>query len=985
MSKYIFTLLLQGKNPSIGKEAIRISLLIILFIFFIFDSEVFAKSVMIIDCNRKVISDVKKYSNNFEKNIILNGLESYGYPGLICLNNKLISRNNKLGFSFEIGWNIPAQTIAWWSISQKLSSVISLKKFDRLAFDLYLAKPDQSTLLRIYLKEEDGDRWVVSEVPLNSTLKSERWHHFEISKEQMRPWLLGNKKLDWDSINQLVIEPASASSKEPKSTKFLIDGVKLLESQNQEFQVFNTNDDGDRIHSSSNIKVQRLPRPGIIYLPGLGHEHLHSTLRHFQKLLGPVGTSYTLGSRATALSNIPTMTYTGLVQGYEKFLTRRGAWDVNAAGRGPGTIPLLQQSFSSFHTIALAHPGVDLAVRHRIDNMIRGGIGIFTAIDYTFPWQQGPFGYSRTMVSAYRANLKALDSGLQIVDNNVNKTIHFPEYFRSYHGFFPRPQDLNLPNWDFFTPPRSFRQTHPERAYWRLFMFLRSYEWLKLADRTGQYLQQRGGHGLWAAPNPEDIHGSSDYIMLLRSKGVTNLFPEWFGRIATLSSAAYLSGAYLQEQANKGKSRLSVLFETGVGGHSKPYWDWQTAFNGAYAITAATQAHDFDNDFVDHVPFQQMSNPKTHPGEFNRFRDTVAKALGFQLASHHKAKRLKSKILCVSERPPGKNVSSFLHTVADKRRPGLAASLWRQNVIFDIRDSFELEQVINRYDMVFYDVLSPRMGDLQRIKTWLRAKPNRVLITHSFVPTRTSQGYWDSDSGAQFGAIPDAGLGMGTLSPTTRNVGSIIHRDDSWRSFLPIGQTINLSEGLVKSQYGRALVTLDSGVLVSETTVGQSKVIYFHYPPGLSDKTRSLDDQLTLALMNYLKVQQVASGNPNTAIQAFKIPGGQSIVVWDMPTEDQWVFKNEPDNPPLRWKAQGVNHNIRLFVGRKNKPFLIYDFWANQIFSSQPKDGYLNLSLQDVSSKIFFVGESSGEITKTIAHIRSIRLKMTHLQFDSHN
>ena len=513
-------------------------------------------------------------------------------------------------------------------------------------------------------------------------------------------------------------------------------------------------------------------------------------------------------------------------------------------------------------------------------------------------------------------------------------------------------------------------------------MYLRSYEWLKLADRGGRYMQCSGGNGLWIIPNPEDSFGSSDYAMLLRAKGVANLFPEWFGSPASMSSAAYVSGSYLREQANRGHSRLSVLFETGLGGHAEPYWAWQSAFNAAYTLTAATQADDFDNDFIDQAPFDQMSKPEANPEEFRRFRDTVAKAFGFKLSREHQAKRVPSKILVLSERPPGKSVTSFLYSVEDTRRPGLAGSLSRAHVAFDMRDSLELERVLERYDVIFYDVLSPRVRDTQRISAWLRNKPGRVLITHSFVPTRISSEYWDSDSGTKFGNVK-AAFGLGTLSETKISRATVIDAAVAIRPFLKMNQSTNFSSTLTKSQHGKSLISTSDGSLLTEVAVGNSKVIYLNYTPGLSEKTKQLDDQISKALVHYTGKKALAFTEGNIDVQVFEVPGGQSIVLWDRTAEQSWSKLNSSGTKLLPWKTSTVNQNVQIQVEKANNDYLVYDFWKNKTYTQSSYNGKLKLDTDNTASRIFFIGKRSQGFSKTLDSTALIRRKFESLKFNS--
>jgi len=245
---------------------------------------------------------------------------------------------------------------------------------------------------------------------------------------------------------------------------------------------------------------------------------------------------------------------------------------------------------------------------------------------------------------------------------------------------------------------------------------------------------------VWIVPNPEDSWGSSDYMMITRSAGVRNLMPEWFGCPAWEAEGMYAPAATSAAKPTAAGSRFSVLFETGAGGHAAPYWDWRVAYNAAYSLSAASRADDFDNDFIDESPYETMSDPAKDPAQFRRFRDGVTKALGFLQAREEKPARPATDVLCVSERPPSKSCGSIFFGVRVPHT--LAVGLSRAHLPFDLRDSFELEQVINRYRILAYSPWQPRAGDLTLISKWLASKAGRVLITHSFVPTRDATEFW---------------------------------------------------------------------------------------------------------------------------------------------------------------------------------------------------------------------------------------------------
>jgi hypothetical protein len=246
------------------------------------------------------------------------------------------------------------------------------------------------------------------------------------------------------------------------------------------------------------------------------------------------------------------------------------------------------------------------------------------------------------------------------------------------------------------------------------------------------------------------------------------------------------------------------------------------------------------------------------------------------------------------------------------------------------------------------------------------------------VPTRTAQGYWGSDSGTAFGSIKNSPLGLGSLTRTNITKAIITSASKNWRPSVQIGKAFTLSDPLSRSEHGKPLVMTNVGPLVSQVVVGKSEVIYFNYTPGNSNITKQLDEQLALALMRHTNKKSFAVANPEVSVQAFQVAGGQSVVVWNMPTEEGWASENKTGTSSLRWSSSNINQIIKLPVNNKQ---IIYDFWDNKISNQFPEKGYLTLNLKGVSSKLFFIGANSKEFSNTISKARTVRKKMNDLQF----
>ncbi len=112
-----------------------------------------------------------------------------------------------------------------------------------------------------------------------------------------------------------------------------------------------------------------------------------------------------------------------------------------------------------------------------------------------------------------------------------------------------------------------------------------------------------------------------------------------------------------------------MIQETGAGGHSAPYLDWRIAYAGVYAIAAAGQLDDFDNDFIDETDYETMADPARNEYQFRRFRDAIVKALAFLQARDEKPQRPGgAQALCVAARPPGRPAARCIGVAASKTK-----------------------------------------------------------------------------------------------------------------------------------------------------------------------------------------------------------------------------------------------------------------------------------------------------------------------------
>ncbi len=893
--------------------------------------------------------------------IVLNGLFGFGDCGTYDTAPDVRAPGNTLGFSLRVDWQDHPGEPTWWSIRHGLPAGLVPADYDTVSFDLRVER-NQGAKLTIFFVEPSDNRWVVFGGPL-ADLPLGEWRHFEVPREQLRLWQLSANPGDWAGVRGLAIEPNSGAA------VFYLDNLCLKGPHGKLARLFDTADDGLHTDPSWHEPVQGAPAAGTVYLPFDGSRLDDDALRQsaiaLHRRLGAVGVPMSgLGPNAVRVSRelraagLPVLHYATFGGDHRRFLTRRGAWDMNLAGRSCNDIPGALTGWDWRHTLALAHPAVDEAQSQRIDALLQAGISTFMVVDYVFPWPDGPWGYSATMQQAFRADLQARDAGLFLRGGGVLK---FADYFRAYHGFAPEPAQLGYADWSQWVSPRPDDPGPYRRARWSTFWMLRSYEWLKLPDRTGRHYRDKGGQPLWIVPNPEDSNASSDYWFLLRSQGVGNLLPEWFGPIGWCAEAAYASLPALREVADRAGSRLSIIHETGAGGHSTPYLDWRVAYSGVYALTASGRLDDFDNDFLDEAPVSVLAAPAKHAYHFNRFRDGLAKAAAFQQARREQPQRPPAPILCVSERPPAKACGSFYFGLGQPH--SLAVGLSRAHLLCDVRDSLDLEQVLDRYALVAYSPWAPRPGDLAALRGWLTARPGRVLVTHSFVPTRSTTEFWGTDPTAGLGGARDGDLlGLGAITRGTSQRFTLTRVPESWRALVPVGRAVETVAPLCRSSLGEPVVVSDAGPVVSRARVGESWVYYLHYAAGDGTAAQQLDAALLRAIAAEVEQRPFVAADFDTLVQRWTVPGGQVLCAWDAPTMGRWNWRYEPGLAPLAYDAPGVARTLRLPAGQALQ---VYDFWRDQLQTVAPDaGGTVALALQDSLCGLWYAG--AGEAFQTV-------------------
>lgn len=204
--------------------------------------------------------------------------------------------------------------------------------------------------------------------------------------------------------------------------------------------------------------------------------------------------------------------------------------------------------------------------------------------DYVWYYPEGASGFDEASIMAFREDLLEKDEGLDLVADGIRpaRRIHFWDYYEDYYGAPPAPESIGVDSWWSYRP----KLDTPERE--RLHWTLVSYEWLRLAQRFGEWSEKY----CFGSPydfllNGEFKGNGNDHVYLsrLRTSGVCS--PEYFAEsFKNLCGYYHGLGRYLRNARACGK-HFGVTLETSRGGSgSQPYWSPLTGYALVYFMSA---------------------------------------------------------------------------------------------------------------------------------------------------------------------------------------------------------------------------------------------------------------------------------------------------------------------------------------------------------------------------------------------------------------
>ena len=348
--------------------------------------------------------------------------------------------------------------------------------------------------------------------------------------------------------------------------------------------------------------------------------------------------------------------------------------------------------------------------------------------DYVWYYPEGPAGFDDACVAAFREDLQGGDEGLDLLADGLHpaRRIHFWEYYEDYYGAPPEPQAVGLSGWDAYVPKID------TEADGRLFWTLVSYEWLRLAQRFGEWSEKY----CFGAPydfllNGEFKGNGNDHVYLsrLRTSGVCS--PEFFsGALKKLGTCYSGAGRYLRNAKACGK-RFGITLETSRGGSgSQPYWSARTG----YALTYFLSALGYDSLEYDGLP-GRCPWPEYVSGS-NAF-DTAELKLGMADARGYRQAKLDG----ASPRPPSGVYHVCNRPVVGMRTPftkdadsageyaDFRYELRQAEVDYLTTDPQELPMVLKEARLVFVSPEVRREVVDQVLVPWAQM-PGHVLVTN---------------------------------------------------------------------------------------------------------------------------------------------------------------------------------------------------------------------------------------------------------------
>jgi hypothetical protein len=898
------------------------------------------------DVNPSVPTDQDRIENAFHM-----GMTGYGDPGEILLDRE---RRGEGPFGLRIRWkdNPGTDRYHYWH----LGLPVRMAGADRVSGNVMPLARDGG-MFTLYFADSQGRRWLLplafNDLPLG------QWTEFDVALADLKPWHGGQGLPHPASFLNFTLEPhgkngsvdfvvADLKATGPGLERRLLDAREFpkphvippdakpippldLDETGRAFVAFSASYlAAERNGPVIEDLAARWPRFGASASAGpRGHE----------RLVGLVERCRSVG--------VPLMAENSVNASFSSELSLAGAWATRWDGAGNNVTP---GAFMWRHTGDICHPRFIELVKQRSEFLASAGVTRMVFVDYVWPYWGGRWGYGPAAVAAYRAALQERDGGILLRLADSERRFSFWDYFGLYGDGPWTPDRIGLSSWDEYEPvteQQAWTAGQNARRNMFLLVTLQHYLWLRFLDDIGSHYASLGGK-LWVIPNPEDLGNASDYVVLGAMAHVRGNMGEWFGN-PNWTDPLYRSGPYLSSVYRDAGNLLGPVFESGAGGHARPYYDPEVAFAAAYDVYAAIRAEVMKNDFLDGAPLDRMRDP-ANEWAYDRYRDTMMKLDAFHRFRADDPRRAPSRVAVVCQR----NVNRYSHSIffsfgehPRRRHAHLAATLAREGAMFDYLDPMPFAP-LEDHDVIFWDAEEAPEHQFQRIAAWLRDAPGRTLVCMGNQPARRVDGLLYNPWGQRQQGVPhpDGGAAWGLSTISRRALDRVSAGEPHpWfaGAFATNEQIVLPPCGYYVCPGGEPLLGTAETPLVSRFALPNgSQVIYLHVragrhhgtdPPGPED----LDRRLVRGLMQGLNLPTIVPApDRDTMVHRYALRegGGTVFALWHRPTLDAWDFVYDGNRKQrLTYHADGAA--LRLNV-ELNEPATLIDVISGKRIDASP-------------------------------------------------
>ncbi|WP_068772806.1 hypothetical protein OH491_26880 [Termitidicoccus mucosus] len=633
------------------------------------------------------------------------------------------------------------------------------------------------------------------------------------------------------------------------------------------------------------------------------------------------------------------------------------------------------------------HPVIQEGLRDQIDYAASLGINNFKQVDMIWPYRNGRWGYDDASVAAYRKALDGKDEGLDILPGlpgklNRGGMIHFWDYYEYYHGFRLQPADLELKNWDEYSPVSEQTAANGgdrEHLNLGLYIQLYHYQWLLQAQRFGRWAKAHNGtHGYTL--NPEDLGNGGDYVFLVRLADAGLPYIEYFGGPAVLRGAYHNLPMYIHSAETAGR-KFGLIMEIGQTGHGQPYLAPEINYLYAFEL-AAGGLRSYHNEWVADMWKAITAFPPASPQKdflFDRWSAWMTGALGFVFAREENIRRPNTRVFNISTRPPGYYVSSWIWGLS--QGPSFGPMLAQAHVPFMQWDRAGMSEILAEADIIFYAPPYGRQEDAQRLRQWLQ-NPGKSLMLHSNVPFSIDDGRARLLPGVE---------NVNYTSAEQHYTDYLSERNDFDHALFPELKSVRPLENGAWSALPNAEILLgdrDRPLLSRLHLPSGSSIYYLHTSPRRMDAGQSAAVVDILARRLHLPRTITASSSPVMA-HRFSAPGFEVLDIWTgldilgfkagygphlMPGREAEDF--EPAQRPYPLLLPGVDVTIEVPVGEAGD-YRVYAFFSgNECVVPSSPDKMLSLKISNISAEQFFFTVDTPGVREKIKMLKKQRARL---------